>query len=286
MAGVYFHDNQWFEECPKLTGPMDHSFWLGSSVFDGARAFNGLVPDMDLHVKRLFNSARGMSLNPRESEAEVLKLCHEGVRRLPKSSELYIRPMFFARGGFVIPDPDTTEFCLSIYDAPLPEFSGVKVRFSEWRRPAQDMALTNAKAGALYPNSSRALREAIALGFDNAVVKDANGNIAELSTANLWMVKEGVALTPALTGTFLAGVTRYRVACLLKENGIAVEETTLTEHDLRNADEIFSTGNFGKVQPVVQLEDRKLDIGPVCQLAYQLYFEYAKDFDVFATQGG
>ena len=106
------------------------------------------------------------------------------------------------------------------------------------------MALTNAKAGALYPNSSRALREALELGFDNAVVKDANGNIAELATANLWMVQDNVASTPALTGTFLAGVTRYRVACLLRENGIAVEETTLTESDLRNADEIFSTGNF------------------------------------------
>ena len=146
------------------------------------------------------------------------------------------------------------------------------------------MALTNAKAGALYPNSSRALREALELGFDNAVVKDANGNIAELATANLWMVKDNVASTPALTGTFLAGVTRYRVACLLRENGIAVEETTLTESDLRNADEIFSTGNFAKVQPVVQLEDRTLEIGPICKLAYQLYFEYAKGFDVFATQ--
>ncbi len=284
MAGVYFYDNQWFEECPKLTGPTDHSFWLGSSVFDGARVFQGLAPDLGLHVARLFKSACSMGLAPKETETEVERLCVEGIRKLPKTTELYIRPMFFARGGFVVPEPESTEFCLSVYDAPLPEFDGIKIRFSAWRRPAQDMALTNAKAGALYPNSSRALREALELGFDNAVVKDANGNIAELATANLWMVKDNVASTPALTGTFLAGVTRYRVACLLRENGIAVEETTLTESDLRNADEIFSTGNFAKVQPVVQLEDRTLEIGPICKLAYQLYFEYAKGFDVFATQ--
>ena len=210
-----------------------------------------------------------MGLAPKETETEVERLCVEGIRKLPKTTELYIRPMFFARGGFVVPEPESTEFCLSVYDAPLPEFDGIKIRFSAWRRPAQDMALTNAKAGALFPNSSRALREALELGFDNAVVKDANGNIAELATANLWMVKDNVASTPALTGTFLAGVTRYRVACLLRENGIAVEETTLTESDLRNADEIFSTGNFAKVQPVVQLEDRTLEIGPICILAYQ-----------------
>ncbi|MBT3790332.1 MAG: branched-chain amino acid aminotransferase [Alphaproteobacteria bacterium] len=282
MAGVYFAEGAWHDEPQKLIGPEDHSFWLGSSVFDGARSMNGCAPDIEPHCQRLHNSAVSMGLVPTMEPAEVVALCREGVRKMPQDSELYIRPMYYATTGFVVPDPEGTKFCLSVYDAPMPGFTGFKVHLSRRRRPAQDMAITEAKAGALYPNSSRALREAMAEGYDNAIIMDANGNVAEFATANLWIVKDGVAYTPALNGTFLAGVTRKRIAELLAEDGTEVVQTTLSFDDVMKADEVFSSGNYGKVQPVTQVEDRDLQPGPVARKAYDLYMDYAKGHDLFA----
>ena len=282
MAGVYFAEGTWHDENPKLTGPMDHSFWLGSSVFDGSRSIKGCAPDLEMHVERLMRSAHTMGLVPDISIQEIVDLAREGVRKMPRDAELYIRPMFYGTSGFIIPEPEGTKFCLSVYDAPMPGFTGFKVCLSKRRRPARDMAPTDAKAGCLYPNSARALREAVDLGFDNAVILDPNGNVAEFATANLWIVKDGVAYTPALNGTFLSGVTRTRVAQLLADNGVEVVEKTITFDEVMAADEIFNSGNYGKVQPVIKIEDRDLQPGPIARKAYDLYMDYAKGFDLFA----
>lgn len=281
MAGVFWHDGKWSEEQPKLTGPMDHAFWMSTVVFDGARSFQGMAPDVDQHCERLIKSAKSMLLEPKFAAEEVAKLCVEGVRKLPKESELYIRPMFFAREGFVLPDPETTEFVLAIYDTPLPPANGFTACFSSYRRPARDMAPTDAKASCLYPNSQRALREAADRGFDNAIVLDPNGNVAEFASANIWIAKDGVAMTPAWNGTFLNGITRQRIIQLLKDDGVEVQETTITPRDVRDADEVFNTGNYGKVVPVVKLEDRDLQPGPVARRARELYFEYANSAQLF-----
>ncbi|MCG8692053.1 MAG: branched-chain amino acid aminotransferase [Minwuiales bacterium] len=281
MAGVFWHDGKWSEEQPKLTGPMDHAFWMSTVVFDGARSFQGMAPDVDQHCERLIKSAKSMLLEPKFAAEEVAKLCVEGVRKLPKESELYIRPMFFAREGFVLPDPETTDFVLAIYDTPLPPANGFTACFSSYRRPARDMAPTDAKASCLYPNSQRALREAANRGFDNAIVLDPNGNVAEFASANIWIAKDGVAMTPAWNGTFLNGITRQRIIQLLKDDGVEVQETTITPQDVRDADEVFNTGNYGKVVPVVKLEDRDLQPGPVARRARELYFEYANSAQLF-----
>lgn len=281
MAGVFWHDGKWSEEQPKLTGPMDHAFWMSTVVFDGARSFQGMAPDVDKHCERLINSAKSMLLEPKLAAEEVAKLCVEGVRKLPKESELYIRPMFFAREGFVLPDPETTDFVLAIYDSPMPPAGGFKACFSSHRRPARDMAPTDAKASCLYPNSQRALREAADRGFDNAIMLDPNGNVAEFASANIWIAKDGVAMTPAWNGTFLNGITRKRIIQLLKDDGVEVQETTITPQDVRDADEVFNTGNYGKVVPVIKLEDRDLQPGPVARRARELYFDYANGAQLF-----
>jgi branched-chain amino acid aminotransferase len=137
------------------------------------------------------------------------------------------------------------------------------------------MAPTDAKASCLYPNTQRALAEAGRRGYDNAVVLDPNGNVAEFGTANLWMCRDGVAMTPAWNGTFLRGVTRQRVMGLLRDAGVEVVETAITVQDLMEADEIFSTGNYGKVMPLTRLGDRELKPGPVYRRARELYFDFA-----------
>jgi branched-chain amino acid aminotransferase len=276
MAAIFWHDGRWYDEQPKLLGPMDHAMWMASVAFDGARAFDGLAPDLDRHCERLIDSTRKMLLEPTLSAGEVEELCRDAIRRLPRGEPLYVRPMFYATRGFVTPEADSTEFALAVYGAPMPEPRGMSVCFSSYRRPARDAAPTDAKASCLYPNMQRALVEAAARGCDSAITFDANGNVAELATANLWIARDGVAMTPACNGTFLNGITRQRVLQLLRDAGTPALETTLTREDVLDADEVFSTGNFGKVLPITRVEERHYQTGHVYQKARALYLEFAQ----------
>jgi branched-chain amino acid aminotransferase len=276
-AAIFWHGGRWYQDQqPKLLGPMDHAMWMASLAFDGARAFDGLAPDLDRHCARLIDSTRKMLLEPTMGADAVEDLCRQAIRRLPPGLPVYVRPMFYATRGFVTPEPDSTEFALAVYGSPMPEPGGISVCFSSYRRPARDAAPTDAKAGCLYPNMQRALVEASARGFDNGITLDASANVAELATANLWIVRDGVALTPACNGTFLNGITRQRVIKLLREAGTEVQETTLTRQDILDADEVFSTGNYGKVLPITRVEDRHYQAGRIYQQARELYFEFAR----------
>jgi len=142
-------------------------------------------------------------------------------------------------------------------------------------RPTLAMALVNAKAACLYPHNARMLREANDKGFKNAIVCDSLGNVAETATSNIMMVKDGEIFTPAPNGTFLNGITRQRISSLLKREGKNVHETTLSVADFASADEIFATGNISKVTPVTQLEDKKLQPGPIARQCRELYWDWA-----------
>jgi len=244
-----------------------------------ARApFESVTPDLDLHCARVNESAKVMSLKPLVSTETWMTLAREGLKRFDRDAELYIRPMYWpedAASGAVRPDPETTRWCLTLYVAPLPKPTGTAITLSPFRRPTRESAPVDAKAGCLYPNNARAMIEARSRGFDNCLMCDMLGNIAELATANVFMVKDGVAYTPASNGTFLAGITRGRVMALLRTAGITVIETTLRYSDFQTADEIFSTGNYTKVSPVTRLDDRNFQPGPVYHQARKLYWDYA-----------
>lgn len=266
---------QWLEGNPAIIGPMTHGWWLSSVVFDGARAFDGVAPDLDRHCRRVIRSALTMGLAPMLTAGEILELALDGIHRFPPDAELYIRPMFYAESGFVDPDPETTQFTLSVYESPLPSPRGFTACRSTRRRPLPDTAPTDAKASCLYPNSGLAIREARTRGFENAVVLDPLGNVAEFATANLFIGKGGDVHTPVCNGTFLDGITRQRVIQLLRDAGIAVFERTITWPELLEAEEIFATGNYAKVVPVTCVEDRVFDAGPLYRRARELYWAFA-----------
>ena len=158
----------------------------------------------------------------------------------------------------------------------MPGPGGFSATISPLRRPAPEMAPTDAKAACLYPNSDRATREANSRGFDHAVMRDPWDNIAEFAFANIMVASNGKLLTPKANGTFLAGITRRRVLGLLNEAGIEAGEATLTVQDLHDADEIFSVGNYGKVVPCTRFEDRELNAGPIYTEARSCYFKFAE----------
>ena len=274
-SALTFVDGRWEVGNPKILGPQDHAVWLGSVVFDGARAFGGVAPDLDRHCARVVESARLIGLDPKVSGAEIEALAWEGIRRLPPESELYICPTFYAESGFIVPDPASTRFVLTIHEAALPQPLGVTACFSSFRRPAKDTAPTEAKASCLYPNVARVMREAAGKGFDTAVVCDPNGNVAEFAYSNLFFARDGIVHTPVPNGTFLNGITRQRVVALLREEGMEVRERSIDPAELHTVDELFTTGNYAKVVPCIQLEERDLEPGPLYRKARELYFEFA-----------
>ena len=272
-----FLEGDWLRGNPPILGPLSHASWMASTVFDGARYFEGVAPDLDLHCQRLVASAESFGLKAVVSAGEMLEIAQEGIAKFPKGQDLYLRPMFWAETGFVAADPESTRFCFSLTHSPMPPEEGITACLSRYRRPMPDMAPTTAKASCLYPNCGRALREAQGRGFKNAVVLDGLGNVAELATANIWMAKDGAAHTPVANGTFLNGITRQRLVALLRRAGVEVFERCITWEELLDADEVFSSGNYGKVLPVTRLEDRDFQPGPVYQQARRLYWEFAHE---------
>jgi branched-chain amino acid aminotransferase len=273
-----FFEGAWHEGNVAIMGPRTQAAWLGASVFDGARSYDGTAPDLDLHMARVNASARAFLLKPVVAVERWLDLAREGIKRFAPSAALYIRPMYWAdsgAGGGVKFDPETTCWCLCLYKTPMPGARDLAVTLSPFRRPTIETAPVDAKAGCLYPNSSRALIEAGQRGFDNCLMNDMLGNVAELANSNAFMVKDGVVFTPVPNGTFLDGITRRRVIGLLRADGVEVVETALRYGDFQGADEIFSSGNFAKVSAITRIDERSMQPGPVYRRASALYRDFA-----------
>ncbi len=275
MTALCFHAGSWQSGNVPLMGSMTQAAWLASMVFDGARAFGGVAPDLDKHCARAIRSARVMGLEPTVSAGEIQELAWEGINRFPKGTELYVRPMFWAEEGMVRFNPASTQFALVVHREAMPAPTGFTAHLSRFRRPGPEQAPTQAKASCLYPIASMAQRAANEAGFGNAVMMDPLGHVAEFTGSNIMIVKDGVVHTPVPNGTFLNGITRQRVSELLRGAGIAVHERTLNPTELDDADEIFSTGNYGKVMPVIGWEQRSLQPGPIYQRARDLYWDFA-----------
>lgn len=273
-------DGEWISGNPPLIGPVSHAMWLGSTVFDGARWFDGIAPDLDAHCRRVNRSAANMGMKATVSDEEIERLAWEGVKKFDGKTAIYIKPMYWAEhgqaGSVVAPDPESTRFALCLFEAPMHTAKPHSLTLSPFRRPTPECAMTDAKTGSLYPNSGRMIVEARARGFDNALVRDMNGNVVETASSNVFMVKDGVVSTPAANRTFLAGITRARVIGLLRAAGYEVREVTLSVEDFMEADEIFTSGNYSKVAPVNRLDGRELQEGPVARKALELYMDWAR----------
>ena len=273
-----FFQGEWHEGNVPIMGPRTHAAWQCSSVFDGARAFEGVTPDLDLHCARINDSAPKLQLKATVPTEQWIALTREGIGKFGKDTPLYIRPMYWAERGnafAVAPEPESTNWCLCLYETPMPAPNGLSITLSPFRRPSLECMPVDAKAGCLYPNNARALSEAKARGFDNCLLCDMLGNVAELGTANVFFAKDGTVYTPIANGTFLNGITRQRTIRLLRDAGVPVIETFLKYRDFENADEVFSSGNFSKVMPVIRIGERSLQPGPFYRKARALYWDFA-----------
>jgi len=276
---TYFNGT-WHDGDKYILRAADHGAWLGSSVFDGARFFEGATPDLLLHCERVNNSAKAMMLDPSVTPEEMVEIIKEGLSSFDKSTSVYIRPMYWALDGaesLVLPKENSTAFSICLEQIPMASaIASATLSRTKFRRPVLEDNVVNAKAGCLYPNNARMLAEARSKGFTNALVADAAGNVAETATANIFMVKDGEVLTPIPNGTFLAGITRARHIQNLREYGKNVFETVLTFQDFEEADEVFMTGNMTKIMPVTAFEDKNYQVGSIAKLARELYWDWSR----------
>ena len=275
---TYFNGT-WHKGNVPVINAADHGAWLGSNVFDGARYFNGVAPDLLAHCQRVNNSAEALMLKPSVEANDMVEIIWEGLKQYEADAAVYIRPMYWAIDGdltAIVPNQESVGFAICLEQIPLaPESKTVSLTKTKFRRPVLEDAVVNAKAGCLYPNNARMLVEARSKGFSNALVTDAMGNVAETATANIFMVKDGEVFTPIPNGTFLSGITRARHISNLSAAGIKVHETVLTYTDFESADEIFMSGNMNKVTAVTAFEDFQFQIGSVTQKVRDLYWDWA-----------
>lgn len=275
---TYFQ-GQWHDEDLPVMRASDHGAWLGTSVFDGARYFEGVTPDLLAHCDRVNRSAKALSITPTVAAEEMAEICRDGLRRFSPETAVYIRPMYWAiEGGvnIVQPKAGVTGFCIALESVPMPDPSmTATLGTTRFRRPVLEDAVVNAKAGCLYPNNQRMLADVRSRGFSNALVADALGNVAETATSNIFMVRDGVVFTPIANGTFLAGITRARHIANMRADGIEVHESVLSFQDIREADELFMSGNATKVTPVTEFEGTGYQVGPVTRRVRELYWDWA-----------
>lgn len=274
-----FFEGKWHEGDVSVMRAADHGIWQGSSVFDGARWFDGIAPDLDRHLARVNRSAEALMITPTMAVEDMLEIAREGLRAYGPDQAVYIRPMYWAIDGSdlgVAPAENSTGFALCLEEVPMPPATGqTTLTRTRFRRPVLEDAVCNAKAGCLYPNNARMLVEAKQKGFGNALVADAMGNVAETATANVFMVKDGAVFTPIANGTFLSGITRARHIANMRAEGIEVQETVLTFADFEAADEVFLSGNFAKVTSVSRFDDTEYRSRAMTDRIRGLYMDWA-----------
>ena len=275
---TYF-EGQWHDSDLMIMRAADHGSWLGTTVFDGARYFEGVAPDLEAHCARVNASAAALMITPTVSTEDMVALVWEGLSAFSKDQPVYIRPMYWAVDGGhlgIVPLENSSGFAICLEEIPMsPPQTGTTLTRTQFRRPVLEDNVVNAKAGCLYPNNARMLAEARAKGYGNALVADVAGNVAETATANVFMVRDGEVFTPVANGTFLAGITRARHMKNLHDDGVKVHETVLSFQDFHDADEVFLSGNMMKVTPVTEFDGTHYQPGTLTTRIREMYWDWA-----------
>ena len=265
---------------------LTHALHYGTAVFEGIRAYetpNGTaIFRLREHIERLARSAAAYRIPWTYQVDEIMEAC----RRVITENGLeagYIRPLIFYGLGAIGLNPQAAEVHTGIaawrWGAYLGEDgvrNGIRVRVSSWRRISGDSFIPVAKGSGQYLNSVLAKQEAVAAGYDEALMLNRDGNVSEGSGENLFLIRDGVVHTPPVSAGILDGITRASVITLLTEDGFEVRETDLTRGDLYAADELFFTGTAAEVTPVREVDDRPIGLGrpgPVTRRAQELYAE-------------
>lgn len=255
---------------------MSHVIHYGTAVFEGERAYQGKIFKMQEHHQRLHQSATMLGFELPYSVDE-LNIAAEALLEKNNLVNAYVRPIAWrGLGSWKIASlKSKIHVAIAAWDfgSTLQTdniHKALHLMWSEWIRPAPNMAPVHAKASGLYIIGSLSKNKAELLGFDDALMLDYRGYVAECTGSNVFMVKDGILKTP-IADCFLNGITRQTIIQLAKDNHIPCEEIYITPQVLLDADEIFVTGSATEIRPVGQIEDKSYQVGPITQQLTLLY---------------
>ena len=264
---------------------LTHTLHYGLGVFEGVRAYETdqgpAIFRLQEHTDRLFRSAKIMGMGM-PYDKDILNDAHKAVIRENNLESAYIRPMCFygSEGMGIRADNLKTHVMIAAWEwgsylgAENME-KGIRIRTSSFTRHHVNITMCKAKANGNYMNSIMALQEAVECGYDEALLLDANGFVAEGSGENFFMVRDGVLYTPTLTSA-LEGITRATVMTLAEDIGLKVVEKQITRDEVYVADEAFFTGTAAEVTPIRELDNRSIGNGgrgPITEQLQAMYFD-------------
>lgn len=263
---------------------LSNALHYGTGVFEGIRAYE--TPDgtaifrLREHIERLHRSAKAYGIKLERPVDELIEVC----RQVMAANELesgYIRPLVFYELGAIGLNPASARVRTMVaawrwgtYLGEEGVANGIRVRVSSWRRIHQSSFIPIAKGTGQYLNSVLAKQEALATGYDEALLLNMDGNVSEGSGENLFLIRDGAVITPPVSSGILDGITRASVMELLASEGVEVKEAVLTRGELYGADELFFTGTAAEVTPIREVDDRPVGTGkpgPVTKRAQELF---------------
>jgi branched-chain amino acid aminotransferase len=262
---------------------MTYALHYGASIFEGIRCYNtkkgSAVFRLEEHVKRLFESCKIYRMELNYNEEEIKEAILDTVRKNGLKS-CYIRPLVFRGYGEMGVNPLNApvhvmiavwEWGSYLGDEALEK--GIKVKTSSWNRMAPNTFPFLAKAGGNYLNSQLAKMEAILDGYDEAVMLDIDGYVAEGSGENIFLIKEGVFYTPPIYNTILRGITRDFVIKIAKKMGYPVKEERIPREMLYISDEIFFAGTAAEITPIREIDHYELEEHKITKEIQNKFFE-------------
>jgi branched-chain amino acid aminotransferase len=265
---------------------MTHAFMYGTATFEGIRAYwnpeQGRLYGLKLreHVERIRQSCRILLMKDVPSVDELTGLIVETVRRNAFREDAYIRPSFYKSTRAIGVRLHDLENELYIIALPFGNYidvdSGVRIMTSSWRRNADEALPARGKIVGGYVNMAFQKTEAELNGFDEALVLTAGGHVNEASAANLFVVRDGVAITPPVSDDLLEGVTRKAIFEILQNEGIPLVERSIDRSEMYVADEAMLCGTGVQISPVIEVDHRPVgsgQIGPIVALVKERYFD-------------
>jgi branched-chain amino acid aminotransferase len=265
---------------------MTHAFMYGTATFEGIRGYwnadEGKLYGLKIreHVERIRQSCRILLMENVPSVDELTRLIVETVRRNGFREDVYIRPSFYKSTKAIGVRLHHLENQLYIIAIPFGNYidteAGVRVMTSTWRRNADEAIPARGKIVGGYVNMAFQKSEAELNGFEEAIVLTGDGHVNEASAANVFVVRDGVALTPPVNDDLLEGVTRKAMMELLANEKIPVEVRSIDRSELYVADEIFLCGTGVQISPVIEIDHRPVgsgEVGPIASLIRDRYFD-------------
>ena len=266
---------------------MTHGFNYGTAVFEGVRAYWNAddeqlyALELLAHYTRIQASARLLMMEVRHSPEELAELTLELLRRNGLREDMYVRPIIYKSSETIGVRLHNLDAEVTIFAVPFGQYidteGGIRAQVSSWRRTDDNAIPARGKITGAYVNGALAKSEAQLNGFDEAIVLTSDGHVSEGSAENLFIVKNGVLITPPVTDNILEGITRRRLMEIARdEYGVPVLERSIDRTELYAADEVFLCGTGAQISPVIEIDRRKVGTGrpgPITKDVSRTYFD-------------